>query len=314
MTDTKRWDVSTASFLQPVQRDSVDVIEDLNIRGPREFPVKVLINDVQVQASRARQWHWHQEMQLCLVIRGAVTFRVGLQQYDLQTGDGIFINHKCPHKALSQGSQQGTFICIDLNEKLWRSFPGSVIETRYFNPYICDSILEALKFRQDVPWQRDVLDSITGIWQLMITKTFGYEIQCVMHLYQILYQIVTHCPPEPGHPHKTEQLRTIISYIHEHFSEKITLEAIAGQVHVSTSECCRIFKQALGNTIFDYILECRIDQSLEKLTLTEEPISSIAYDCGFSSASYFSKEFRKRMKITPGLYRKQSRSHEEKIF
>ena len=59
-------------------------------------------------------------------------------------------------------------------------------------------------------------------------------------------------------------------------------------------------------TPFEYLMEYRLRMATVQLTETDQSVSQISYDCGFSSPSYFGKEFRAAMGCTPVEYRKSS--------
>ena len=62
-----------------------------------------------------------------------------------------------------------------------------------------------------------------------------------------------------------ERIRTIMEYIQKHYTDKITLKDLADQIHLCRSECCRMFKRCMNETMFEYLLNYRIEKSLELL-------------------------------------------------
>jgi AraC-like DNA-binding protein len=97
----------------------------------------------------------------------------------------------------------------------------------------------------------------------------------------------------------------MIGFIHAHYPEKITLDAIASAGMMCRSKCCHLFKQTLRQTIFEYLLHYRIRKSLKLLTDTGMSITEIAGRCGFNSASYYTETFNKITGMTPRDYRRQ---------
>ena len=94
----------------------------------------------------------------------------------------------------------------------------------------------------------------------------------------------------------------IITFIHEHYMDHITLEDIASCASMCKSECCRLFKRNMKQSLFDYLLHYRIRQSLPLLTMGKDSITDISIQCGFSSPSYYTKLFRRFMDCTPREY------------
>ncbi|MBC8535620.1 helix-turn-helix transcriptional regulator [Feifania hominis] len=75
---------------------------------------------------------------------------------------------------------------------------------------------------------------------------------------------------------------------------------------MSRSECCRFFKHATGQTLFEYLLSYRIRKSIEALTHTDQSIAQIAAGTGFGSQSYFTDCFKRQLGITPLQFRQDN--------
>jgi len=96
-----------------------------------------------------------------------------------------------------------------------------------------------------------------------------------------------------------------LSYIKEHLTDELCLEEVAKAVSLSPIYFHNTFKKAVGKTLRDYIEEQRIKKSIDLLLTKNFSLTQIAYDCGFSSQSYFSYVFKRRMKVTPREYVKE---------
>ena len=93
-----------------------------------------------------------------------------------------------------------------------------------------------------------------------------------------------------------------IKYVKEHLTEDLNLNNIAHQMSLSPIHFHNTFKKAVGKTLRDYIEEQRIKKATNLLLSTNYSLTQIAYECGFSSQSYFSYVFKRRMKVTPRQY------------
>ena len=68
------------------------------------------------------------------------------------------------------------------------------------------------------------------------------------------------------------------------------------------------FRAVYGKSLRDVILDLRVKTAMTLLARTQAPIGVIARKVGFSSAAYFVRAFRKRVKTTPAAYRRTARS------
>lgn len=96
-----------------------------------------------------------------------------------------------------------------------------------------------------------------------------------------------------------------LEYIKLHLGEELTLKTVSEQVNLNPVYFHNLFKKALGKTLRDYIEEQRIKKAVHLLCTTDMTLTDISYECGFSSQSYFSYVFKRRMKVTPRGYAKE---------
>jgi AraC family transcriptional regulator len=99
------------------------------------------------------------------------------------------------------------------------------------------------------------------------------------------------------------RLRQAIDYIHDHLAEDVSLEAIAQHLGMSRYYFVRLFKQSMGTTPHQYVLQQRIERSKELLKQRRETIADIALACGFADQNHFSKQFRQLTGTTPKTFR-----------
>jgi AraC family transcriptional regulator, melibiose operon regulatory protein len=109
-------------------------------------------------------------------------------------------------------------------------------------------------------------------------------------------------------PNKKEEkavhAEKIADYIQHHFMNKLTLQSIAENMHLSRSYVAQVFKSMTGYTVMEYVMECRLTQAKYLLEMEPlKPLKDIAYDSGFESATHFSRYFREKVGITAKEYR-----------
>ena len=98
-----------------------------------------------------------------------------------------------------------------------------------------------------------------------------------------------------------ERAKTLIE---ENLSDEVSMAEIADKMNISVHYLCHVFKSATGITPTDYKNSVKIAKAKRLLVGGEMKIADIALECGFGSASYFSKTFLKNEGISPAEYRK----------
>jgi YesN/AraC family two-component response regulator len=97
----------------------------------------------------------------------------------------------------------------------------------------------------------------------------------------------------------------VLAYIAANYRADLTLEEVAGQVHLCRSECSRMFRKYMKLSLFEYINEYRIKKSLDYLCDDSCSIGEIAELSGFSDPNYYAKVFQRYMHLSPSGYRKR---------
>ena len=96
-----------------------------------------------------------------------------------------------------------------------------------------------------------------------------------------------------------------LDYIKSNLTADLSLKSLSERASFSTIYFHKLFKASTGRTLHRYVEEQRIRRSINLLVSTDKTLSEIAYECGFSSQSYFSYAFKKNMGLTPRAYTKK---------
>ena len=99
-----------------------------------------------------------------------------------------------------------------------------------------------------------------------------------------------------------------ISYIHERYYEKITIETLMQIAHMSRTSYIKKFKEICKMSPAAYIAKVRVDSASVMLLNTSLSVSEIAYKTGFYDASHLSKSFETHYFMTPVEYKTKNKS------
>lgn len=106
---------------------------------------------------------------------------------------------------------------------------------------------------------------------------------------------------EGGLPQR--QVLHVLEYINDHLNQEIKLADLAALLGMSQFHFSHQFKQAIGTTPYQYLLQQRIERAKQLLKQTDQSILDIALSCGFNSHSHLTKQFRQLTGMTPKTYR-----------
>lgn len=283
-------------------------LQELTQHGTTDFPMSM---DEQIVAQEGchQIYHWHYEIQIALVTQGTVIFRTPDGTVTLTKGQGLFINSGVLHEADCTDERDGVYICVNFSPSLIAADKDGVIYRDYVKPILHSTDLQTIVLSQD-SWHKDVLNLLHQMSRCNEDRVYGYELQLHTFLCQIWHLILVH------HRHlaartatisfaDSQRIRTLEEFIHQNYTDPITLIDIANAGHISRGECCRVFQRTNKISPITYLKNYRISQSLKLLTCTHLSIAEIAYQVGFQSSSYYTACFRKEQNCTPIEYRLQ---------
>ncbi|QDL06899.1 AraC family transcriptional regulator [Brasilonema octagenarum UFV-E1] len=99
------------------------------------------------------------------------------------------------------------------------------------------------------------------------------------------------------------KLDRVLTYIQTHFDQDISLTELADLVEMSSHYFACLFKQSIGFSPHQYLIDCRIKRAKQLLREQKLSIVEICQQVGYQSQSYFTKVFRKHTGITPKKFR-----------
>jgi AraC family transcriptional regulator len=97
--------------------------------------------------------------------------------------------------------------------------------------------------------------------------------------------------------------KRVLDYVAEHFGEPITVEDMGRVAALSTAHFSRLFKEVLGDTPYQFLMDYRVEQAKKMLGDPTLALSDIALSCGFADQPHFSRIFKKLTGTTPKAFR-----------
>ena len=250
-------------------------------------------------STRHMEAHYHDFYELFFFIDGDIDYWIGGSLYHIAPGDIVLIQPSELHKPVPTTE-------IDRYERivLW-------INKNYLSDMANGILAEC--FDKEKPTHNKVLrlshDNRVRLFSLAhqlceeyYGKEFAGEVQAYSLLLQILVQInrLTHSnSPVDNEKFSTPTLISeILTYIDEHFTEKLTLDAVANRFFVSKYYLSHEFKNAVNTSLYRYILMKRLNTAY---TLLSEgtPAQEACTLCGFGNYTVFFRAFKAEFGINP---------------
>ena len=274
--------------------------------GSSSYPFAYYPEDIWQFDFHRVDWHWHHELEFLFVAKGTAICLVGTNKIELHQGCGLFINSSILHRFETQGS---TFVPNIVFSPTLLAPESSLIYEKYISPVINSSI-EYQIFNPHTTWQNHVLQLLSQVFALQETDE-NNELCTIQLLFKIWDIMTKHIDLASSSSdlyrfnHKQARLQTMMQYIHDHYTEEITLETIAASASISKSGALHIFQSGIHISPVAYLIQYRLAQAAEQLYTTQKSVSSIAEETGFASSGYFCRKFRQHYHMSPNEYRQK---------
>ncbi|MBR1758726.1 MAG: AraC family transcriptional regulator [Lachnospiraceae bacterium] len=250
--------------------------------------------------------HWHEQMEVIYVKKGRGTVLVDLQTYPVSAGCIIPILPGELHAI------EGT--------------PGEAME--YENIIYSLSILES---EDEQDWCREHVTDALRRGRLRVERPLipgtkihtaaaaaldaaddacrerdeGYSLLVKSSLFLFLHALYANRNrgTDVSEQKEAVRLKTLLTYVKEHYGERLTVADAAELVGYSEAHFMRLFHKETGQTFISFLNDYRLTAAAYFLRETKQPIGEIASHCGFDNFSYFIRLFKKRFGVSPRVYR-----------
>lgn len=260
-----------------------------NVEFLDEMPINICIKSI-TDAPK----HWHNCIELYLVLSGKLTITVENEIYHLLEDDIILINSDQIHDIQSNDN---VVVILQINPSYFKK--GLEAGTTFY----CNSAAyhNKLKFTE-------LKRIIAKIIYVNYNDKEDNELLIISFSYQLMLELVknfknTEDKSSTNATKSLQRLGDIIQYLNSNYTENITLEQVAEREFLSPSYLSHFFKLNMGVTFFNYLTGIRMNHAVNDLLNTNLTIEQIAANNGFANSRYFVNAFKKQYGKLPRHFR-----------
>ena len=228
-------------------------------------------------------FHFHSQIELCIVEDGTVESLVNNRTATLEKGDVSVSFPYDPHRYIAKEGVRYTVLIIpsDIGEKLCSDMKGAV------DPFIRHSEKSA---------------AIMEYLMRLKSESIG-ELERIGLVYLILGIIKKELLSSDNRSEKDDELLSgLLLYIHKNFSKNITQTSIAKAFGYHPAYISGYFKSRLDIGMSRYINVIRLNNAVQLMRKKRYNVTEIALECGFNSVRTFYRAFRAEFGCSPGDY------------
>lgn len=239
---------------------------------------------------------WSSDYSFLIPLSGTVKLFLKKKILELKKGDVVMID---PFQYFSLSDVSGN--CLLCGVDLTKLMSGQGAAPGRLE---CNSVMELHKERY-----HEVICDILHLVQEIQQENVCAYVREMKWSYQLLEHLLRDFRVETEIP-DTEfpMMQNVLFYISQHYTEALTLAALAEQFFVSSSYISKMFREKLDTSFLKYINEIRLLHAAGQLRDTRKTIDQIAEESGFKNARSFSTKFREYYQILPSEYRRQQKT------
>lgn len=251
---------------------------------------------------------------LIVVETGTLYMQIESQKFALHKNDALIIPPNYSHKGYRICSEKTVFHWLHFNTTETYNVsetPNNIISNpaNSFTP--CHHTLSLPMFQTI---QQNDIENVISLMSQLETQTINFYNRSntivknmnnpfyQQELFMCLLQIISISPPRSS---VNEIAYIAMQYINTHYAEKITLEQLAKITNCHPTHLIRCVKKQYDMSPNQLLINTRLHRACILLTSTQLPITTISYQVGFSSPSYFGKQFKLSYQCSPKEYRQK---------
>ena len=263
--------------------------------------------------------HWHEEVEIVYLHHGSFKLDINMEPYGTDRECFLFINsgelHSLRSLSMEFDEQAVVFSPSMLLFQDYDSIDESILLPLTQNKLTFPRFLDQTSpffsaFRSCYQQISHIFSQsketlITG--EQILTDDVISQLQIkagILQLIGILMEAGLMCQSPRTESQKITAIKTVLSYITDHYHEKLYVQDLASQVNMNEQYFCRFFKRSIGKTPIDYINDYRLNKVIRLLETGDAQITEICLECGFNNMGNFQRLFKRKTRITPLQYRK----------
>lgn len=263
--------------------------------------------------------HWHEEVEIVYLHHGSFKLDINMEPYGTDRECFLFINsgelHSLRSLSMEFDEQAVVFSPSMLLFQDYDSIDESILlpltQNKLTFPRFLDqtspffSVFRSCYQQISHIFSQSKETLLTG--EQILTDDVISQLQIkagILQLIGILMEAGLMCQSPRTESQKITAIKTVLSYITDHYHEKLYVQDLASQVNMNEQYFCRFFKRSIGKTPIDYINDYRLNKVIRLLETGDAQITEICLECGFNNMGNFQRLFKQKTGITPLQYRK----------
>ncbi|MEO6012429.1 MAG: AraC family transcriptional regulator [Devosia sp.] len=256
------------------------------------------------------QWHHHPEFELTLTLNSRGQRFIGDHVGEYGEADLVLVGPNLPHTWSSSDkidpAQPHRALVLWFRHEWADQLMGDLIEFQRVKALLArahSGLQFSAPLGEQLQPQFEAIFTLPPAARLLSLLAILDRLADDDHAIPLASRTAPHSAPTESR----ERIDRILTHIHIHYAEGVSLDELADIAALSLSGLHRLFLKHTQTSISDYLTRLRIGDSCARLSGTDQPIQHIASAVGFNSLANFNRQFKRLRAMTPRQYRQRFR-------
>ncbi|MCM1174567.1 MAG: AraC family transcriptional regulator [Blautia sp.] len=255
--------------------------------------------------------HWHSEFEINYIHRGMGEFICGSQKFTAVEGDILILPPNMLHTAYPCKDNLLNYDAFVFSPVLLGASSNDRCTAECIRPIINGHVQVKVLFSPDSKDYTDIKALTKRIFFCAQENSPRMDLLLkgeLMRLFWLLENNGDILFQQDAGTGRNEIIRPVLEYMARNYQNDITVEQLAGLIHLSKSYFMKCFKDTVGVGAIEHLTQLRMNAVCEALSATGDKIADIAFRCGYNNLSNFNRQFLKKVGCSPDEYRKRNRT------
>jgi AraC-like DNA-binding protein len=257
--------------------------------------------------------HLHDYIEILYGLSGVFDVYLNGTRHRFQTGDMVLINSREVHQIMALSEGKNHYLVLRFEPELIYTMSYNIFEAKYILPFTLNNSTHQKVFQNYEIEFTFIPSLLKEILLEFNTKDYGFELAVKAHICKIFLWILRYWHKSgielniysDANEELFKKLQIVFSYISENYDKNLRAADMAKLCNMSFSYFSRSFKRVMKTTYNEYLNYVRITEAEKLLISTDLNVTEVAMQVGFSTASYFIKQFHIYKKISPKQFKKK---------
>lgn len=257
------------------------------------------------------KWHFHEELELNLILQGSGTRFIGDSIQQFENEDLVLVGSKLPHVWKNDEIYYKGNSTLNAEAILIQFSPDFLGKDFLVLPEIHPIKALFHKAEQGLMITGNTREEVKVLMKKMVITENTNKLLLLLQVLDIIAKTDESVVLSSSafislyNNENSDKINRIYDYITNNFRKKINLNEVAELSHMNVSSFCRYFKKVTKKTFIEFVNEIRIGYACKLLSQHDHNVTEACFESGYKNLSYFIRIFRSITGLSPSEYKKQ---------